>query len=86
MNNNIFTINWTNIKSALVSTILTAVLSMAVYVVSLNDIFVIDYHTLANIGAISVLTGLISLIKSFLTTDSGRFLGATKIADAPKKK
>lgn len=85
MNNNIFSISWVNIKSAMVSTVLTAFLSMAVYIVSLNDIFVINYRTLINIGAISLLTGIISLIKSFLTTDTGRFLGTTKIAEVPKK-
>jgi hypothetical protein len=85
MNNKIFSINWTNIKSAIISTVLTAILAMAVYVVSLNDIFVINLHTLINIGSISLLTGIISLIKSFLTTDTGRFLGTTKISDTPKK-
>lgn len=81
MKNNIFSINWTNIKSAFISIVLTAVLAIAVYIVGVGDIFTLDAHKMANIGALSVLTGLISLIKSFLTTDNGRFLGLTKVAD-----
>ena len=81
MNNSIFSINWTNIKSAFVSVVLTAVLSVLVYIVSVGDIFILDAHKMANIGALSLLTGLISIIKSFLTTDSGHFLGITKVTD-----
>lgn len=75
----IFTISWTNMKSAIVSGILAAIVSMAVYVIGLGDIFKTDLHSLINIGAISLLTTIVSLLKSFMTTSSGSFLGLTKV-------
>lgn len=79
-----FTLTKTNIQSALVTVLLTAILSGAVYVVGLGDIFKIDTHTLINIGAISFLNGIITLIKLFLTSDKGNFLGVAKITTATK--
>ena len=46
---------------------------------ALGNIFAIDFHSLANIGALAFLTGIISLIKSFLTTAQGNFVGAVAI-------
>lgn len=75
----IFTINWLNVKSALVTGILTAVLAIAVYLVSLGDVYKANTHDLVNVGSLALLTTLISLIKSFLTTSDGKFLGAVKV-------
>ena len=74
-----FTINKTNIVNALVTVVLTGVLAVAVYIVGLGDIFKIDSHTLINIGVLSILNGVISLIKNFLTTEKGKFLGVAKV-------
>lgn len=82
---NIFTINWTNIKSALVSVILTTFIAAAGYIISLGDVFLINVHTLINIVALGVLTGAVSLAKSFLTTSKGSFLGAVQIATPTKQ-
>jgi len=76
----IFNISLTNIKSALVFAILTAVVAMIVYVLGLGDIFKIEPHTIANIGAMSLLNGVLSLLKAFLTNSNGEFLGVTKVA------
>ncbi len=65
----------TNIKSALVSTVLMAILSMLVYIVGIANIFLIDWKVLLNIGIISLATGLVSLIKSVLTTKDGKVAG-----------
>lgn len=73
------TITWTNIKSALVSFILTAVLAAAGYIIGVGDIFGLNFHSLANVTAISALTALISLIKAFLTTPAGNFVGTVEI-------
>ncbi len=74
-----FSLNTANIKNAIVTVIITAVLAVLVYVTSLGDIFKIEWHTFVNIGVISLLNGLISLFKSFLTTDSGKFAGVVTV-------
>lgn len=72
-------ITTTNVKSALVSAFLTACLALAGYVIGVGDIFKIDVHAFANVGALSLLTAVVSIIKSFLTTPSGNFVGAVAI-------
>lgn len=72
-------ITWTNVKSALVSAFITAILAGAGYVVGVGDIFKIDVHALVNVVSLASLTALVSIIKSFLTTDSGKFVGAVAI-------
>lgn len=73
------TITWINIKSALVSGVITGILGVAGYIIEVGDIFKLDVHTLVNVGALSALTTIVSLIKSFLTTSSGNFVGAVNI-------
>lgn len=75
----IFTINWVNIKSALVSALITAVLAIAGYIIGIGDVFKLDLHTLINVASISGLTALVSIIKSYFTTNDGNFLGAISI-------
>lgn len=72
-------ITWTNVKSALVSALITAVLATATYILGLGDVFKIDVHALINVISLSALTALVSIIKSFLTTSSGNFVGAVTI-------
>ena len=69
---------WTNIKSALVSGVITGVLGIAGYIIGVGDIFKLDVHTLANVGALSALTTIVSLIKAAMTTDKG-FIAGVKI-------
>ena len=73
------TLNWNNIKGAFISALLTAKLAVLIYVTSLKDIFEFDPHQAVNIGAMSLMTGIVSLLKSLLTSDSGKFLGMTKV-------
>lgn len=74
-----FTLSTTNIKSALVSALLTAILAIAGYIIGVADVFKIDVHALINVGALSALTAIVSLIKSFLTTDGGKFVGTVTV-------
>jgi hypothetical protein len=64
-----------NLKSALVSAVLMALVGIITYILGVGNIFALDFHSLANIGAISFLTGVISFIKSSLTTPVGTFAG-----------
>lgn len=72
-------ITFTNVKSALVTAFLTAILALAGYVLGVGDIFKIDVHAFINVGALSLLTAIVSIIKSFLTTPDGNFVGVVNI-------
>ena len=73
--NMIFTISWTNVKSALVSGIIMGILAIAAYIIGVGNIFTLDFHSLLNAGVLSALVTIVSLIKSFLTTSSGSVAG-----------
>lgn len=66
---------WINIKSALVSFVISGVLAGALYVLQVGDVFALDVHKLINVVAIAVLVGVVSLIKSTGTSTSGTFAG-----------
>jgi hypothetical protein len=72
-------INLNDIKSALVSAVLMAVLAMAMYIINAGNIFAIDWNDLANTGIIALLTGVVSLVKSLLTNNNGVFAGSVKV-------
>jgi hypothetical protein len=69
------TLNLTSLQSALVSTVLMAILAVAAYIIALGNIFAIDWKVMLNLGALSLLTGLVSLIKNYLTTPQGTVAG-----------
>ena len=72
-------LSWENIKSALVSALIMAVIGMISYILQVGDIFKIDIKTLINIGVMAGLTAGVSLIKSLFTTKAGNFVGVVKI-------
>lgn len=65
----------TSLKSALVSGILMAILAIAMYIIAVGDVFSIDARVLINTGVMALLTSVVSLIKSILTTPSGKVAG-----------
>ena len=69
----------TNLKSALLSMILMSVLAGASYVIGLGDVFLVDFKNLTNVLVISLLTGVVSFIKSSLTNEGGVFAGSVKV-------
>ncbi len=66
---------WTNIKSALVSGVITGLLGIAGYIIGIGDVFALDTHSLVNVFALSALTTVVSLIKSAMTTPEGTVVG-----------
>ncbi len=64
-----------NIKSALVSGVLMAILGIATYIIGLGSVFSADGKTIVNIGVLALLTSIVSFVKSSLTTDQGTFSG-----------
>ncbi len=73
------TITLAQLKSALVSTVLVAVMAIIGYITGVGDIFSLDWKVLINIGVMALLAGLASVIKNLLTTDSGNFAGVLNI-------
>ena len=70
-----FTISWAQIKNAIAYIFLTAILGMGLYVLGVGDVFQINFQNLINIGAISIVSGIVSIIKDLLTTEQGKLAG-----------
>lgn len=83
MKSQFLSFNWTDFKSALVSGLITvlgtALSAVVLYVIGLGNIFIIDWHTLANTGVMAGLVVLVSLLKAYFTTPQGSFAGLVKI-------
>lgn len=73
------TINKETLKSALVSTILMGILAVLGYILQVGDVFKLEWHDLINIGVMALLTGLVSLIKTVLTSSDGVFAGIVQV-------
>ncbi len=80
MKNGLFKLNIANLQSAIIYGLLTAILAMSLYVISVGDIFALDFKALANAGAFGLLNVIVSLVKNLLTNDEGNFLGVVKVA------
>lgn len=65
--------NWKPILSALVSSVLVAVLG---YIVSVTDFMMISTHQILNIA---ILTGATSLLKTLTTSSDGTWAGTIPI-------
>lgn len=74
-----FEISWINIKSALVYGVLSGLLAIASYAISIGDVFNLDLKVLINAGVFGFLVVVVSLIKNFLTNADGKFLGVIKV-------
>ena len=71
----IFKLSWKDVLSALVSAIIGGIFAMGVYVLKIGNIFSIDIHSMINVGAIALITGIVALIQAFLTTSDGNVVG-----------
>ena len=77
--NGIFKLDWVNVKSALVYGLLSAILAIGMYMLSVGSVFSLDFHELINAGVFGFLGVIISLVKNLLTTNSGNLLGAVEV-------
>ncbi len=73
MQSNIFSLNWKDVISAVISAVIVAVLG---YISAAGNILNIDGYEVLNVA---VLTAITSLLKSLGTDSSGRLLGGIKI-------
>lgn len=81
----IFKLSVENVKSAVISGLLMAGIGVSGYITSLGDVFSIDPKALVNVAVMAFLTSVVSIVKSLLTTKSGDFVGAVKVAPPEKK-
>ncbi len=78
-NINMFTLSWINVKSALVYGLLSALVAVGIYAISIGDVFALNVHAIVNAFVFGFLGVFVSLIKNLLTDASGKFLGVTTI-------
>lgn len=84
--NGIFTLTWSNIRSAFVYGFLVLIasfiLSIVQNVLHAGSIFGLDWRSIVDTAVIATLPIIIaslSIFKNLLTDGSGRFLGITKV-------
>lgn len=70
--------NWTKIKSVLVTGLLMGLVGVCLYITKLGNIFQIDLHSVANIFALAVVGVIGSAVQELLTTRKGKFLGVVR--------
>ncbi len=87
-----FKIDWSNIKSAVVYGLLTwaviFILSVAQNIQNAGTIFGLDWKHIIDKGVVETIPAIvvvISLIKNFLTTDKGKFLGVVTVIPDKEK-
>tara|TARA_R110000868_G_scaffold409745_1_gene695862 strand:+ start:1524 stop:1859 length:336 start_codon:yes stop_codon:yes gene_type:complete len=78
MQNGLFKVSWVNVKSALMSAVITAILGGAGYIIGVGSVFNLNIHSLVNIVSLSFLTAIVSLLKAFLTTQEGKLVGVVQ--------
>jgi hypothetical protein len=74
------TISWVQIKSGLISGLITAILATFVYIIGVGSVFNLNLHSMVNVFTLALLVSIVSWIKSFLTTSDGKALGVTVVA------
>lgn len=70
-----FTLSLEDYKSALVMVVLGAVLAVLINIISIGNIFELDWKQLANIGVLALFTGFVDLIKNLLANSKGTIAG-----------
>ena len=75
MNSPTFTLNWLDIKNALVYGVLTAIVVVIIEILNARTIFGLDWKMIANDGVIALLGVFVSALKSFLTNSNGVIAG-----------
>lgn len=76
---NIYNISWVEVKGALVSGILMAILVVLIQMIQVGNIFSLDWKSLLNVGIFAFITSIVSFLKSFLTNKTGKFIGKIQV-------
>ncbi len=87
MKNGIFSLNWASVADAVLTAAVFSVIAAAVTLVTTSgfDIFTADWGMIGrNMANLAVISGVVSLGKDFLSTNTGSFLNITP-ANAPQQ-
>ena len=79
MNSKLGIINWVEVKNSLVLALLTALTAVMVNIISVGNIFGLDWKLLINTGVLAFAVFFVSTLKELLTTEKGNLLGLVKI-------
>ena len=79
MNSKLGIINWVEVKNSLVLALLTALTAVLVNIISVGNIFGLDWKLLINTGVLAFAVFFVSTLKELLTTEKGNLLGLVKI-------
>ena len=77
--NTLFQVSWTNVKSALIYALLIAIVEGIGFIISAGSVFSVEWHGLVNAMVLPALVFIVSIIKNFLTTAKGNFVGVVKV-------
>lgn len=84
--NGLFTLSWSNVKSALVygglAVVVTFLMVVGQSILDAGSIYGLDWATIIDKGAIAVIgvfVSLLSILKNLLTTSNGKFLGLLEV-------
>ncbi len=80
--NTMYTLNWTNVKSAMTYAILGGIGGAVLYTIRVHDLFLVEGHAIINAAYFGGVAVVGSLVKNFFTNDDGEILGITKVAEA----
>lgn len=70
-----FTLNWEDFRSSLITILFTSLVVMGLDIIAVGDINKVNYNAVINTGIIAGITGIVSLLKSFLTNSQGKLAG-----------
>jgi hypothetical protein len=86
MNNGLFTLTWSNVKSALIYGLLAVVVTFLLVVCQMildaGSIYGLDWLAILDKGALAVIgvfVSFLSIVKNLLTTADGKFLGFLEV-------
>ena len=82
MTNGILTLDWANVRGAVITTAAVAIGATLFYIIGVGDIFKLDWHVIINTA---IMAGAGSLFTNFFSTNDGKFLGGPKVVSAPDK-
>jgi len=75
----LFRISWSNIKSAFIYALLILIIEILVYIIGVGSVFKIEWKSLIDAGLLPMFIFAVSILKNFLTTSKGNFLGFVKV-------
>ncbi len=75
----LYTVSWKDIKGALVSGGIMALLTVLIVIKDAGSIMNLDWMNLLDVSIMAFITFIVSWIKSLFTDDAGKFVGKIQV-------